>query len=296
MDLLEQLKAITKEENIFVNEPMKNHTTFKTGGLADFLVMPETRSEIEKLLALDCRKTIIGNGSNLLVKDGGLRGVTIKLTRFNTYEINGDIINASAGCYLAKLSQIAMNNSLTGLEFACGIPGTLGGAIMMNAGAYGSEVSSVVLETEFVSSNGVISTITDHEFGYRKSIFQKLNGVILSSKLKLSYGNMEEIKAKMDEYTKTRNAKQPVTYPSAGSTFKRPEGFFAGKLIEDAGLKGYKIGGAEISNLHAGFIINSGNATSKDILDLIQYVQKIIKEKYRVQLEPEIKIIGEDGI
>ncbi len=295
MVLLEELKKITKEENIFVNEPMKNHTTFRTGGPADYLVIPETVDEIKKLIELDCKKTFVGNGSNLLVKDGGIRGLTIKLTGLNSYTINDDIIEASAGCYLAMLSQVAMKNSLTGLEFACGIPGTLGGAVMMNAGAYGSEMSSVVLETEYISKNGIINKITDHEFGYRKSIFQQLDGaIILSSKLKLQHGNMEEIKNKMDELMASRNAKQPINYPSAGSTFKRPEGFFAGKLIEDAGLKGYRIGGAEVSTLHAGFIINAGNATSTDILNLIKYVQDMVKEKYNVLLEPEVKIIGED--
>ena len=295
MGLLEELKEITKEENIFLNEPMKNHTTFRTGGPADYLVIPETVDEIKKLIELDCKKTFVGNGSNLLVKDGGIRGLTIKLTGLNSYTINDDIIEASAGCYLAMLSQVAMKNSLTGLEFACGIPGTLGGAVMMNAGAYGSEMSSLVLETEYISKNGIINKITDHEFGYRKSIFQQLDGaIILSSKLKLQHGNMEEIKNKMDELMASRNAKQPINYPSAGSTFKRPEGFFAGKLIEDAGLKGYRIGGAEVSTLHAGFIINAGNATSTDILNLIKYVQDTVKEKYNVLLEPEVKIIGED--
>ena len=183
---------------------------------------------------------------------------------------------------------------MTGLEFACGIPGTLGGAVMMNAGAYGKEMSSIVLESEFITEKGSILRITNHEFGYRKSVFQKMNGIILSSKLKLEHGDESEIKTKMQEYTSSRNTKQPVNFPSAGSTFKRPEGYFAGKLIEDAGLKGYKIGGAEVSTLHAGFVINSGNATSKDILDLIKYVQDVVREKYNVQLEPEVKIIGED--
>ncbi|MBQ9267611.1 MAG: UDP-N-acetylmuramate dehydrogenase [Clostridia bacterium] len=294
MNLLEELKTITREENILVNEPMKNHTTFRTGGVADFLAMPESKEEIQKLLALDCKKTIIGNGSNLLVKDGGIRGLVIQLTKYNQYTISDDVIEASAGCYLAKLSHVAEENGLTGLEFACGIPGTLGGAIVMNAGAYGGEISSVVLETEFISENGNIMTITDGEFGYRKSVFQGLKGIVLSSKLKLEHGNREEIKAKMLEYMTSRNAKQPVNFPSAGSTFKRPEGYFAGKLIEDAGLKGYQIGGAEVSTLHAGFIVNRGNASSKDILELIQYVQETIHKKYHVQLEPEVKIIGED--
>ena len=294
MSILEELKTITNEGNILINEPMSKHTTFRTGGIADYLVMPESVDEVKKILKLDCDKTIIGNGSNLLVKDGGLRGITIQLTNLNNYKIEDDIIEADAGCFLAKLSQVAMQNSLSGLEFACGIPGTLGGAVMMNAGAYGGEISSVILSTNFLNKNGEVVTYTDHEFGYRKSIFQRMDGIILSSKIKLMHGNKDDIKSKMDEYTLSRNTKQPVNFPSAGSTFKRPEGFFAGKLIEDAGLKGFKIGGAEVSSLHAGFIVNSGNASSKDILDLISYVQNTVMEKYNVQLEPEVKIIGED--
>lgn len=290
----EDLKAITQEENILVNEPMKNHTTFHTGGVADYLVTPESIEEIQKLMALDCPKIVIGNGSNLLVKDGGIRGVVIQLTKFQQYSIQDDAIEATAGMYLAKLSQIAMQAGLAGLEFACGIPGTLGGAIMMNAGAYGGEMSSVIAESLFLEENGNLITVHDHEFGYRKSIYQTRKGIILSAKLKLSHGNQEEIKTKMDEYMLARNTKQPITMPSAGSTFKRPEGFFAGKLIEEAGLKGYQIGGAAVSDLHAGFIVNQGNATSKDILDLIAHVQEIVWEKYQVKLEPEIKIIGED--
>ena len=293
MDILEQLKSITKVENIFVDEPMKKHTTFRTGGNADYLVMPENREEIEKLLMLDCPKTIIGNGSNLLVKDGGIRGLVIKLIKNNKYRIKDNIIEADSGCFIAKLSQEALLNELTGLEFACGIPGTLGGAVMMNAGAYGSEMSNIVYETDYIKTDGEIITITNHEFGYRKSIFEDMDGIILSSKLRLEKGNQSEIKAKMDEYMLSRNAKQPVTYPSAGSTFKRPEGYFAGKLIEDAGLKGYKVGGAEVSSLHAGFIINSNNATSKDILDLISHIQKVVNEKFGVMLETEVRVIGE---
>ena len=179
MNLLEELKAITKEENIFVDEPMKNHTTFRTGGKADFLVTPETKKEIIDLLSLDSPITVIGNGSNLLVKDGGIRGLTIQLTKYNEYDVKDDVIEAASGCYLAKLSQVALQNGLSGLEFACGIPGTLGGAVMMNAGAYGFEISSVVLESDFLTYDGVIEKYTDHQFGYRKSVFQNRNGIIL---------------------------------------------------------------------------------------------------------------------
>lgn len=294
MNILEQLKSITNEENIFVNEPMKKHTTFRTGGNADYLVTPTSKEEIIELLKIDIPKTVIGNGSNLLVKDGGIRGLVIQLSKNDRYTINENVIEAGSGIFVAKLSQLALKEGLTGLEFACGIPGTLGGAIYMNAGAYGGEMSNVVVETEFLKESGEIETITDHQFAYRKSIFQNMNGIILSSRLKLEKGNVDEIKSKMDEYKTARNTKQPINFPSAGSTFKRPEGYFAGKLIEDAGLKGYRIGGAEVSTLHAGFVINADNATSKDILELISYIQKTVNEKFGVNLETEVKIIGED--
>ena len=289
MNILEQLKSITNEENIFVNEPMKKHTTFRAGGNADYLVTPTSKEEIIELLKIDIPKTVIGNGSNLLVKDGGIRGLVIQLSKNDRYTINENVIEAGSGIFVAKLSQLALKEGLTGLEFACGIPGTLGGAIYMNAGAYGGEMSNVVVETEFLKENGEIETITDHQFAYRKSIFQNMNGIILSSRLKLEKGNVDEIKSKT-----ARNTKQPINFPSAGSTFKRPEGYFAGKLIEDAGLKGYRIGGAEVSTLHAGFVINADNATSKDILELISYIQKTVNEKFGVNLETEVKIIGED--
>ena len=293
MDLLEKLKSITSEENIYVNEPMSNHTTFKTGGTADYLVIPKKLSELEELLKLDCKKVIIGNGSNLLVKDGGIRGLVIKTTGLNNYKVDNEYIIAEAGILLSKLANIARDNSLTGIEFACGIPGTLGGAVMMNASAYGGEIANVVIETKYADINGNIYEITDHEFGYRKSFFTDKDYFILESKLKLEHGNKEEINQKMQELMKSRNEKQPMNKPSAGSTFKRPLNNFAGKLIEDAGLKGYKIGGAQVSSVHAGFIVNDGNATSKDILDLIKYVQNKVKNEFGVDLEPEIRIIGD---
>lgn len=294
MDFLNELKSITNEENIFVNEPMKKHTTFKTGGNADFLVTPSSKEEIQKLFALDVPKIVIGNGSNLLVRDGGIRGLVIKLSKNDNYKVCDNVIEADAGIYIAKLSQIALKHNLKGLEFACGIPGTLGGAVYMNASAYGGEMANVVFETDFLKDNGEIIKVTDHKFSYRKSVFQNMNGIILSSKLKLEIGNQEEIKSKMEEYKNSRNTKQPVNFPSAGSTFKRPDGYFAGKLIEDAGLKGYRIGGAEVSTLHAGFVINANNATSKDILNLISYIQDVVNKKFGVELETEVKIIGED--
>lgn len=293
-DIFEELKLITKEENIFQNEPMKKHTTFRTGGPADFLVTPTSEKEMIECLKLDVKKTIIGNGSNLLVKDGGIRGLVIQTTKLNNITVDKDEIKAESGALLSRIANIAKDNSLTGFEFACGIPGTIGGAVAMNAGAYGGEMKDVILRTRYVDEDGNVFEITNHEFDYRKSFFTGKNLIILASEIGLQNGDKEEIENKMKEYMTARNSKQPVNMPSAGSTFKRPVGFFAGKLIEDSGLKGYTIGGASVSTLHAGFIVNNGDATSKDILDLISYVQDKVYENYSVKLETEVKIIGED--
>ena len=293
MDLIDEIKAITNEKNIKINEPMNKHTSFKTGGPADIFVTPETKEEIIKLLKLDVNKTIVGNGSNILVKDGGIRGLVIKINT-NNLKIEDDCIYADAGCSLARLSKIAMENSLSGLEFACGIPGTLGGAIYMNAGAYGGEMKDIVVETEALDKMGQLHIIKEHEFGYRSSCFQNNDLIIISSKLQLQHGDMNVIKEKMDENMSARKQKQPIDKPNAGSTFKRPKDNFAAKLIQDAGLKGYSIGDAQVSDLHAGFIINKGNATSKDILALMKYIREKVNAEYGVMLEPEIKIIGED--
>lgn len=296
-DILSILKTITNEENIFCNEPMKKHTTFKTGGNADILVTPTSKEELIECLKLNVPKLIIGNGSNLVVKDGGIRGLVIKTTKVNGIKLeNDDILEAETGCFLGKIAMFARDNSLTGFEFASGIPGTLGGAVSMNAGAYGGEIKDVVIESTYADTSGNVYTISneEHEFGKRKSFFTGKEYIVLSSKIKLARGEYEEIKNKMDELRVARNTKQPITMPSAGSVFKRPEGYFAGKLIEDSGLKGYRIGGAEVSTLHAGFIVNVDNATSKDILDLIKHIQETVKKNYGVLLETEVKIIGED--
>lgn len=294
--VLESLHSITDSENIFLNEPMKNHTSFRTGGPAEIMVVPSSKEELLACMKLDISKTMIGNGSNLLVKDGGIKGLVIKTTKLNQIQVKGNIIEAESGAFLARIANVAKDNSLTGFEFASGIPGTLGGAISMNAGAYGSEMKDVVIATEYIDENFQIQTIKldQHEFSYRKSFFTGTNNVVLSSKIQLEEGNIEDITMKMQELREQRIKKQPLSFPSAGSTFKRPEGYFAGKLIEDAGLKGYRIGGAEVSTLHAGFIVNVENASSKDILELIEYVQKTVKEKFGVCLETEVKIIGED--
>lgn len=293
--ILEKLKHITSEENILCNEPMKNHTTFKTGGPAEFLVTPASKEEFMELLKIDFPKMIIGNGSNLIVKDGGIKGLVIKTTKLNHLKVEGNIIEAESGVFISKIANTAKDYSLTGFEFACGIPGTLGGAVSMNAGAYGGEMKNVIVESEYADESGNTYTVGNegHEFAYRRSFFTDTHYIILSSKIELEPGNQEEIVARMNELRNQRNSKQPVTLPSAGSIFKRPEGFFAGKLIEDSGLKGYAIGGAQISTLHAGFIVNTGDATSKDILDLIEHIQKTVNKNFGVQLETEVKIIGE---
>ena len=294
-ELYEKLKNITDEKNIFVDEPMSKHTTFRTGGNADFYVTPESVEEIEEILKLTDKIIVLGNGSNVLVTDKGIRGIVVSLRKLNDYEIDGEKIIVQSGLPVAKLSHIAAENALSGLEFACGIPGTVGGAIYMNAGAYGGEMKDVVVTSRYIDKKTMeIKTLQEHEFVYRGSIYsKKIDGIILDAEIKLTPGITEEIKMKMAENMQHRNSKQPVNMPSAGSTFKRQEGVISAKLIDEAGLKGYRIGGAEVSTLHAGFIINADNATSKDILDLIEYVKSVIKEKYNVMLEPEVKLIGE---
>lgn len=295
-EILQSLRKITSEENILLNEPLKNHTTFKVGGPADILVTPTSKEELLECLKLDVPKFVMGNGSNLIVKDKGIRGLVIKTTKVNKITLDGNIIEAEVGAYLGKISIFARENSLTGFEFASGIPGTVGGGVSMNAGAYGGEMKDVVIETTYCDLEGNIYTLNneEHEFGKRKSFFTGKDFVVLSTKIKLNEGNKEEIATKMEELKISRNTKQPVTMPSAGSIFKRPEGHFAGKLIEDSGLKGYTIGGAQVSTLHAGFIVNIGGATAKDILDLIKYIQDIVMKNYEVELETEVKVVGED--
>lgn len=293
--VVEQLKNITKEENIYVQEPMSKHTSFRIGGNADVYVLPGTKEELQAILNIDKNAIVIGNASNVLVTDKGIRGIVIGLKKLNHYEVNGESIIADCGVPIAKLSQVAAQNGLTGLEFACGIPGTLGGAIYMNAGAYGGEMKDVVLSSSYIDKNSCeIKTCNEHKFGYRSSIYSKeIDGTILSAKLNLKKGNIDEITSKMQENKKSRLDKQPVGIPSAGSVFKRQEGVIPAKLIDEAGLKGYKVGGAEVSTKHAGFIVNTGNATSTDVLNLIKHIQDVIYDKFGVKLETEIKILGE---
>lgn len=299
-EIVELIQKAVSKDKIKINEPMKNHTTFKVGGPADILVVPDNKDEVAKIINVCKENTIplliMGNGSNLIVRDMGIRGVVIKIyDNFSDIKIERDLIRAQSGALLSKVANTALKHSLAGMEFAAGIPGTLGGAVAMNAGAYDGEMKDIVIETVYLDENGVEAVIkgAEHQFGYRKSFAKGKNYIILESLIKLKEDNYEKIKASMTKLSKKRREKQPLQYPSAGSIFKRPEGFFAGKLIEDCGLKGYTIGGAQVSELHAGFIINNRNASSKDITDLIEYIQQKVKEEFGILLETEVKIVGE---
>ena len=296
MDTYNKLLEILPKEYIYTDEPMSKHTTFKIGGLADFFVTPTESEQIKKIIIFSKQNniplTIIGNGSNILVKDSGIRGITIK-PKIENIQIEDDFIIAGAGVNLTKLSKVAMLNSLHGLEFAYGIPGCVGGAIKMNSGAHELEMKDVVYETSYIDYDGNIKNINneEHKFEYRKTRFFDEKAIILETKLKLVKGNKEEIKEKMDEYMKIRREKQPLEYPSAGSVFKRGKDFISAKLIDDAGLKGTRIGGAEVSKKHAGFIINVNNASYSDVINLINYIKEEIYKKFKVNIEEEIQII-----
>ncbi|NLY44186.1 MAG: UDP-N-acetylmuramate dehydrogenase [Clostridiaceae bacterium] len=286
------------ESSIKVKEPMKNHTSFRIGGDADIMVLPGNYEDIRVTMKIckehDVPFFVMGNGSNLLVSDEGIRGVVIKTFKsLNRVKVDGEIIEAESGVLLSRLANIALENELTGLEFTSGIPGTLGGAIVMNAGAYDGEMKQVVLETTFIDEDGNIRTVKGdaHGFGYRTSVFQNSGKVIISSKIGLKKGNKQCIRDKMNDLNERRRQKQPLDLPSAGSVFKRPEGYFAGKLIEDCGLKGYRIGDAQVSEKHGGFIVNLGNAKAKEVMQLIEHIKKTVKDKFGVDLHTEIKII-----
>ena len=283
---------------IIKNELMKNHTTFKIGGPCDEFCDAESIEDI--LSALYYAKTngipvfVMGNGSNLLVSDKGIRGLVLKISdKFSKFELYGNIIKAQSGILLSTLSKMAQKNSLSKLEFAGGIPGSLGGAIYMNAGAYGGEMKDVVKSVTYLKNGEIKKIEKNFGFGYRKSVFTDTDAIILEAEMELEAGNVDEIKAKMEDFKNRRAEKQPLSMPSAGSTFKRPEGYFAGKLIEDAGLKGYSIGGAKVSEKHSGFIVNTGNATAQDVLLLIRHIQKTVEEKFGVELKTEVKIVGD---
>lgn len=286
---------------VITDESMAGHTSFRIGGPADVFVRPDSAEGLSGILKA-CAENgipvmIMGNGTNLIVRDGGIRGVVIQFRdNFDAYEVSGCEIAAEPGILISRLSRIALEHGLTGLEFAEGIPGTLGGAVTMNAGAYDGDMSMVVGSSEYMSPDGQIRTLdnSQHLFGKRSSFIQADGGIVLKTRLILREGNSDEIKAKMDEFGKKRKEKQPLDMPSAGSIFKRPEGYFAGKLVQDCGLRGYRIGGAEVSALHCGFIVNAGNATARDVTTLIKHIQDSVSEKFGVQLQTEVKIVGEE--
>ena len=298
-DFYQKLRGILSEEKIRRDEPMKTHTTFRVGGPADYFVMPETAEEVQRVTEL-CRMEevpcyVIGNGSNLLVSDDGYRGVILQIYRsMSGISVQGNIIRAQAGALLSAIAAKACENSLTGFEFAAGIPGTIGGASVMNAGAYGGEMKDVLKSVTVLDSAGQIRRIDREnlEMGYRTSIISREGYITLEAEIELSAGNPEEIRARMDDLRIRRVTKQPLEYPSAGSTFKRPEGYFAGKLIQDAGLAGFQVGGAKVSEKHCGFVINTGNATAADIHSLMWQVSAKVEEKFGVALEPEVKRLG----
>lgn len=292
-------KRIPKD-NITRNELMKNHTSFKIGGPADLFVLPTSKSELAYALSV-CRENhvpyyVIGNGSNLLVSDKGIRGVVIQIYKnLSNIQVNHDTIIAEPGALLSQVATVALNNSLGGFEFAHGIPGTLGGALAMNAGAYGGEMKDVTKSVEVLNELGEIITLNKDnlDFGYRQSKIQKQNYLVVAATLQLEFKDQNEIGNTMKELAARRREKQPLEFPSAGSVFKRPKGYYAGQLIMESGLRGCQIGGARVSDKHCGFIINTGDALATDVLALIEYIQNEVYKRFKVMLEPEIKLIGE---
>jgi len=286
---------------VLFDEPMKNHTSFKIGGPADVLIIPENEEEIVGAIKF-CRENqikyfVMGNGSNLLVKDTGIRGVVIKIANgFDRIDVVENRVICEGGALLSKVAKYALRHSLTGFEFASGIPGTIGGAIAMNAGAYGGEMKDVVSKVKAMDKNNNIVELINEQmnFRYRGSIVGDENLIVLGVELKLEEGEYSSIEEKMKDLTNRRVSKQPLEYPSAGSTFKRPEGYFAGKLIDDAGLRGVRYGDAQVSEKHCGFIINAGEATYEQVITLIKMIQKVVYDKFNVVLEPEVKIVGDD--
>ncbi len=282
-----------------LKEPMSCHTSFRTGGPADWFIIPDTPEELAAVISvcrrLDASWCVIGNGTNLLAGDLGYRGAIISMERFQKLEICGNRVSAGAGLLLSRLANGACKEGLAGMEFAAGIPGTVGGAVVMNAGAYGGEISRILESVTVLDEGGRLSRrqAEELELGYRTSRFQRTGEIVLEAEFLLVPGAQDEIRARMEELAKRRKEKQPLEYPSAGSTFKRPEGYFAGQLIEKAGLKGFCLGGAAVSEKHAGFVINKENATSADILALCEEVRRRVKENSGQDLELEVRLLGE---
>lgn len=300
ISIYDYIEKIVPQENILFDEPMSRHTTFRVGGPAKCLIKVNDKEQMKKLVPY-LHKTgqkffILGNGSNLLVGDKGYPGILVKLgDGMEEVTVEGERMRISAGTLLSKAASIARENELTGMEFSSGIPGTVGGAIVMNAGAYGGEMKQIVESVEVMDREGEILVLDNDtmEFGYRTSVIKSRPFIVLETVLRLQKGKKEEIGAKMEELSRLRREKQPLEFASAGSTFKRPEGYFAGKLIMDAGLRGFSIGGARVSEKHCGFIVNSGNATAADIREVIEEVQQCVKAKFGVSLEREVIYLGD---
>lgn len=298
--MYEHIRTIVPEKRLFFHEPMSRHTTFRVGGEAECIVVVETQEELSQIISylgkLEQDYFVLGNGSNLLVGDKGYRGVIVKLgPRLGAIRVDGNHIAVGAGASLSHTAVAAMESGLSGLEFAAGIPGSIGGAIVMNAGAYGGEMKQVVQMVRVMDKEGEILTLDNDtmEFGYRTSIIRDRPFIVVGTVLKLVPGNKDEISAKMGELMRQRKSKQPLEYPSAGSTFKRPEGHYAGKLIMDAGLRGYRIGGAQVSEKHCGFVVNTGDATAADIREVIEEVRERVLDRFHVRLEPEVIFLGD---
>ncbi|MBT2214780.1 UDP-N-acetylmuramate dehydrogenase [Virgibacillus dakarensis] len=296
----EKLTKITTMKNVMVDEHLKNHTYTRLGGKADFYVTPETYEQVQQIVKLANKDnipfTMLGNGSNLIVKDGGIRGIVLNLQKLASITADGTTVIAQSGARIIDVSRHALAKKLTGLEFACGIPGSVGGALFMNAGAYGGEIKDVLESAVVVNRDGDLLTLAANQLDleYRSSNIPDNGYIVLEATFSLQNGNYDEIKAVMDDLTFKRESKQPLEYPSCGSVFKRPPGYFAGKLIQDSNLQGKQIGGAQVSLKHAGFIVNKDHASAKQYIDLIHFIQKTVKEKFGVKLEREVKIIGED--
>jgi len=300
LEFYNQLIQVIDKTLVLLDEPMSKHTTFRVGGPADYFVMPKSVDDVKHVVAL-CKEFqmpyyVLGNGSNLLVGDKGYRGVVIQIYKeMNQIQVEGEVIRAQAGALLSKVGAVALEKELAGFEFGAGIPGTVGGAVVMNAGAYGGEMKDVLISATVLTKEGMVLKLSNEELelGYRTSIVAKKGYIVLEAEYQLKQGKTEDIRERMNELKIQRTTKQPLEYPSAGSTFKRPEGYFAGKLIQDAGLRGFRIGGAQVSEKHCGFVINLGDATAADVDELIKQVAEKVKSTFGVSLEPEVKRLGD---
>ena len=298
-DILTDLQKLVPRDIIKINEPLKHYTYTKTGGNADFYLSPTQNEEVQAIVRYarqhDIPVTYLGNGSNIIIREGGIRGIVISLLSLNHIAVSDDAIIAGSGAAIIDVSKAARDHALTGLEFACGIPGSIGGAVYMNAGAYGGEVKDCIDYALCVNEQGDLLKFTNQELelDYRNSIVQQQHLVVLEAAFTLAPGQLDDIQAKMDDLTERRESKQPLEYPSCGSVFQRPPGHFAGKLIQDSNLQGHRIGGVEVSKKHAGFMVNVDNGTATDYENLIHHVQQVVKEKFDVELHREVRIIGD---